>query len=184
MEYNNLNKSYLHLPSCMSNLSKLEILILRGHFGISTGLCKLNNLKELYLAENNLNDDHLPSCLWNLSKLETLFLSSNKLGGHFGISTRLCKLNNLKEFYLAENNLNDDHLPSCLRNLSKLETLFLSSNKLGGHFGISTASSEASGLPQFLMGETMGGAVALKAHLKKPHEWHGVILVAPTHVQR
>lgn len=29
------------------------------------------------------------------------------------------------------------------------------------------------------MGQSMGGAVTVKAHLKKPSEWDGVILVAP-----
>jgi alpha-beta hydrolase superfamily lysophospholipase len=35
------------------------------------------------------------------------------------------------------------------------------------------------GLPCFLFGESMGGAVALKAHLKYPDMWDGAILVAP-----
>lgn len=35
------------------------------------------------------------------------------------------------------------------------------------------------GLPCFLFGESMGGAVALKAHLKNPSMWDGAILVAP-----
>ncbi|KAF9591374.1 hypothetical protein IFM89_004059 [Coptis chinensis] len=39
--------------------------------------------------------------------------------------------------------------------------------------------SEASKLPRFLLGQSMGGAVALKAHLKRPSEWDGVVLVAP-----
>ncbi|KAF9593607.1 hypothetical protein IFM89_024258 [Coptis chinensis] len=39
--------------------------------------------------------------------------------------------------------------------------------------------SEASKLPRFLLGQSMGGAVALKAHLKCPSEWDGVVLVAP-----
>ncbi|XP_057962683.1 caffeoylshikimate esterase [Malania oleifera] len=38
---------------------------------------------------------------------------------------------------------------------------------------------ELRGLPCFIFGQSMGGAVTLKAHLKEPHEWDGVILVAP-----
>ncbi|KAJ4972984.1 hypothetical protein NE237_006158 [Protea cynaroides] len=38
---------------------------------------------------------------------------------------------------------------------------------------------EVVGLPRFIMGQSMGGAVTLKVHLKQPHEWDGVILVAP-----
>jgi acylglycerol lipase len=34
-------------------------------------------------------------------------------------------------------------------------------------------------LPSFLFGESMGGAVALKIHLKEPQEWNGAILCAP-----
>ncbi|KAL4588266.1 hypothetical protein LXL04_001152 [Taraxacum kok-saghyz] len=32
---------------------------------------------------------------------------------------------------------------------------------------------------RFLYGESMGGAVALVAHKKQPHFWHGAVLVAP-----
>lgn len=35
------------------------------------------------------------------------------------------------------------------------------------------------GLPRFIFGQSMGGAVALKANLKEPHQWDGLILVAP-----
>ncbi|XP_057445543.1 caffeoylshikimate esterase-like isoform X2 [Lotus japonicus] len=34
-------------------------------------------------------------------------------------------------------------------------------------------------LPSFLFGESMGGAVALKVHLKQPNAWDGAILGAP-----
>lgn len=34
-------------------------------------------------------------------------------------------------------------------------------------------------LPHFLLGQSMGGAVALKVHLKQQKEWDGVLLVAP-----
>lgn len=38
---------------------------------------------------------------------------------------------------------------------------------------------EIIGLPRFIFGQSMGGAVALKALLKDPHEWDGIVLVAP-----
>ncbi|KAG0600204.1 hypothetical protein M758_11G015300 [Ceratodon purpureus] len=38
---------------------------------------------------------------------------------------------------------------------------------------------ENQGLPSFLFGESMGGAVALKAHLKDSSMWDGAVLVAP-----
>ncbi|KAL9158472.1 hypothetical protein ABFS82_08G071300 [Erythranthe guttata] len=34
-------------------------------------------------------------------------------------------------------------------------------------------------LPSFIFGESMGGAVALKVHLKQPDSWNGAVLVAP-----
>ncbi|XP_054808829.1 caffeoylshikimate esterase-like [Prosopis cineraria] len=34
-------------------------------------------------------------------------------------------------------------------------------------------------LPKFIMGQSMGGAVSLKVHLKEPNDWDGLILVAP-----
>ncbi|XVE72069.1 hypothetical protein DITRI_Ditri11bG0009100 [Diplodiscus trichospermus] len=34
-------------------------------------------------------------------------------------------------------------------------------------------------LPSFLFGQSMGGAVALKMHLKQPNAWNGACLVAP-----
>ncbi|TQD86018.1 hypothetical protein C1H46_028404 [Malus baccata] len=40
--------------------------------------------------------------------------------------------------------------------------------------------SEVKGLPFFVMGESMGGAMSLKIHLKELDKWDGVIVVAPT----
>ncbi|KAJ7943151.1 caffeoylshikimate esterase-like [Quillaja saponaria] len=38
---------------------------------------------------------------------------------------------------------------------------------------------ELRGLPKFILGQSMGGAVTLKALFKEPHEWDGVVLIAP-----
>lgn len=38
---------------------------------------------------------------------------------------------------------------------------------------------EIRGLPHFLLGQSMGGAVAIKALLKEPQQWDGLVLVAP-----
>nr|XP_018679328.1 PREDICTED: caffeoylshikimate esterase isoform X2 [Musa acuminata subsp. malaccensis] len=40
-------------------------------------------------------------------------------------------------------------------------------------------TKEVRGLQHFLLGQSMGGAVALKVHLKQPEVWGGVLLVAP-----
>lgn len=43
-----------------------------------------------------------------------------------------------------------------------------------------TENPEYSTLPSFLFGQSLGGAVALKIHLKQPNAWNdGAILVAP-----
>ncbi|KAG2549931.1 caffeoylshikimate esterase isoform X1 [Panicum virgatum] len=47
------------------------------------------------------------------------------------------------------------------------------------HFAKVKGNPEHSGLPSFLFGQSMGGAVALKVHFKQPNEWNGAILVAP-----
>ncbi|KAL2635175.1 hypothetical protein R1flu_006654 [Riccia fluitans] len=47
------------------------------------------------------------------------------------------------------------------------------------HYSSIKEREEFSSLPLFLMGESMGGAVALKAHLKAPKVFDGAVLVAP-----
>ncbi|KAJ6371059.1 hypothetical protein OIU77_001549 [Salix suchowensis] len=47
------------------------------------------------------------------------------------------------------------------------------------HYSKVKENPEFSSLPSFLFGESLGGAVALKVHLKQPNAWNGAILVAP-----
>lgn len=47
------------------------------------------------------------------------------------------------------------------------------------HFSKKRENPEFCSLPRFLFGQSMGGAVALKVHLKQPNAWNGAILVAP-----
>ncbi|KAM7524210.1 hypothetical protein LguiA_014112 [Lonicera macranthoides] len=47
------------------------------------------------------------------------------------------------------------------------------------HYSKVKDNPEFCNLPSFLFGQSMGGAVALKVHLKQPNEWSGAILVAP-----
>ncbi|KAK3012526.1 hypothetical protein RJ639_009099, partial [Escallonia herrerae] len=47
------------------------------------------------------------------------------------------------------------------------------------HYSKVKESAEFCTLPSFLFGQSMGGAVALKMHLKQPNTWNGAILVAP-----
>lgn len=46
-------------------------------------------------------------------------------------------------------------------------------------YNIIKGRPEIVGLPRFIFGQSMGGAIALKALLKDPNEWDGIILVAP-----
>ncbi|XP_034601279.1 caffeoylshikimate esterase isoform X2 [Setaria viridis] len=52
-------------------------------------------------------------------------------------------------------------------------------NDVAEHFAKVKGNPEHRGLPSFLFGQSMGGAVALKVHSKQPNEWNGAILVAP-----
>lgn len=38
---------------------------------------------------------------------------------------------------------------------------------------------EIASLPFFIFGESMGGAVAIKTHWKRPHSWRGAVFLAP-----
>ncbi|KAL3644664.1 hypothetical protein CASFOL_009844 [Castilleja foliolosa] len=46
-------------------------------------------------------------------------------------------------------------------------------------FTIMKGRPEIRGLPRFIFGQSMGGAIALKALLKAQSEWDGIVLVAP-----
>ncbi|RZC58270.1 hypothetical protein C5167_005570 [Papaver somniferum] len=47
------------------------------------------------------------------------------------------------------------------------------------HYSKIKESMESQNVPSFLFGQSMGGAVALKVHLKQPNAWSGAVLVAP-----
>ncbi|XP_038688724.1 monoglyceride lipase-like isoform X2 [Tripterygium wilfordii] len=47
------------------------------------------------------------------------------------------------------------------------------------HFMTLCEKEENNGKKRFLLGDTMGGAVSLLLHMKKPGFWHGAVLVSP-----
>ncbi|CAN1825172.1 Caffeoylshikimate esterase [Linum perenne] len=53
------------------------------------------------------------------------------------------------------------------------------SSDVADHFSKFKGKPEYRGLRSYLFGQSLGGAVALKVHLKQPKEWDGAILVAP-----
>lgn len=52
-------------------------------------------------------------------------------------------------------------------------------NDVTEHFSKIKEIPEFRGLPSFLFGQSMGGAVALKVHFNQPRTWDGAVLVAP-----
>lgn len=44
---------------------------------------------------------------------------------------------------------------------------------------LAAENPEICNLPSFLFGQSMGGAVALKVHMKQPDAWKGAVLLAP-----
>ncbi|KAF9614255.1 hypothetical protein IFM89_016547 [Coptis chinensis] len=47
------------------------------------------------------------------------------------------------------------------------------------HFSKVKETKKCQNLPSFLLGHSMGGAVALKVHLKQPNAWDGAVLLSP-----
>ncbi|OAY60415.1 caffeoylshikimate esterase [Manihot esculenta] len=52
-------------------------------------------------------------------------------------------------------------------------------NDVADHFSKIKENPKFQRLPSYLFGQSLGGAVALKVHLKQPDAWNGAILVAP-----
>ncbi|CAK7344355.1 unnamed protein product [Dovyalis caffra] len=52
-------------------------------------------------------------------------------------------------------------------------------NDVAEHYSKIKGNPKFRNLPSYLLGQSLGGAVVLKVHLKQPNEWNGAILVAP-----
>eukprot|EP00257_Ricinus_communis_P023681 XP_015583731.1 caffeoylshikimate esterase isoform X1 [Ricinus communis] len=65
----------------------------------------------------------------------------------------------------------DDLVDNVIEQYTKIKSL-LSTVSCNGR-------PELRGLPCFILGQSMGGAITLKVHLKEPHAWDGMILIAP-----
>ncbi|RWR74161.1 putative leucine-rich repeat receptor-like protein kinase isoform X2 [Cinnamomum micranthum f. kanehirae] len=136
------------LPPCSTNLTLLEELSLSGndlgsYSSALTGLCGLRNIRNLNLCSTNLDERAFPLlCLSNLSKLETLSLQDNDLGSYSSALTGICELTALRVLDLSLNKINDHSIPKCWGNLSSLEKLDLSDNKLKSPFNSLTGFCE------------------------------------------
>ncbi len=110
------------------HVSVMEMYLNNLSGSIPPQLCKLSNLKELWLNTNNLSGS-IPSELGNLSNLNYLYLDNNQLSG--SIPSELGNLSNLEILELQDNQLSGS-IPSELGNLSNLEILELQDNQLSG----------------------------------------------------
>ncbi|KAF2301380.1 hypothetical protein GH714_023475 [Hevea brasiliensis] len=101
--------SFTHFLTEISNLSKLELLI---------------------LEDNSLNGTLRVQDLKSFANLQILDLGINELDG--SILPGLCALNRLQEVDLSYNKF-EGSLPPCLQNLTSLRVLDLSQNKFNGN---------------------------------------------------
>ncbi|CAG7903512.1 unnamed protein product [Brassica rapa] len=165
---------YLCIVTELSALVKLKFLDLSGNgfsgsmelqgksvhifnFSIKR-ICKLKNLQELDISQNNLVGE-FPLCLTGLTGLRVLDLSSNQMSGK--LPSSLANLESLEYFSLFDNNFEGFFSLDSLANLSMLKV-----------FGVNSRSnsfqvvSEGSWKPKFQL-----NAIALRSCnlVKVPH---------------
>ena len=119
-----LHRSHLtEIPKELEKLNQLKTLWLSDNqLTDVTGLEKLDQLKKLYLQNNQLTE--LPKGLEKLDQLTYLHLSDNQLADVTGLE----KLNQLKTLWLSDNQLTE--VPKGLEKLTQLEGLLLDANNL------------------------------------------------------
>ncbi|XP_039173468.1 receptor-like protein EIX2 [Eucalyptus grandis] len=96
--------------------------------GISSSLCKLNDLTEINLSKNQLSG-RLPRCWRASQKVKTFVFGDNKLNGQ--ISKSLCHLQQLQVLSLYRNGFSGV-IPNCLSNLQQMTFFDLSHNEFTG----------------------------------------------------
>ncbi|KAL2936344.1 Receptor-like protein 9b [Bienertia sinuspersici] len=133
LDFNSFEPGYFSL-SVLKSLRTLSLTysFLNESMFQAQGICKLRNLVELQLKNNQLYGV-IPSCFKNLSSLQILDLSLNNLKGK--IPEVLSGLRSLKSLILSENHLQGKFSLTYLANLSQLKELKLSSNMLEVGFG-------------------------------------------------
>ncbi|KAL1307356.1 hypothetical protein AAHE18_17G027100 [Arachis hypogaea] len=130
-----LNLSYCQfkgdIPSQISHLSKLQSLDLSWNSGsqIPSSFSNLTNLTSLYLSGSE-SSGSITSWLSNLQHLTHLDLSDNRFNGQF--PKVLGQFTKLQTLILAGNNLGGKLLLSSLANLTQISRLDCSHNKFQG----------------------------------------------------
>ncbi|KAJ0256435.1 Receptor-like protein 13 [Hirschfeldia incana] len=109
LQGNNMNSPFPAKE--LSTLVKLKFLDL-------SGICKLKNLQELDLSQNNLVGE-FPLCLTVMTGLKVLDLSSNQMTGK--LPSSLANLESLEYFSLLDNNFEGFFSLESLANLSMLK---------------------------------------------------------------
>ncbi|KAG2260328.1 hypothetical protein Bca52824_079622 [Brassica carinata] len=134
LRYLDLSYNYFDSLSFLPELGKLtnlELLDL-SHMGLAgeipSSISSLNRLTDLYLYGNELIGSFSP--LLNLSKLSTLNLDDNLFSGEVPCS--LLTMPFLSDIDLSQNHLIDSLETMNCSSSSKLETLYLSNNRLSG----------------------------------------------------
>nr|XP_033511045.1 LRR receptor-like serine/threonine-protein kinase EFR [Nicotiana tomentosiformis] len=125
------NKLQGHMPTCLSNCSKLQILSLsENEFDgpIHSGIGSLSNLQFLYLGSNHFTGI-IPQEIGNLINLALLGMELNQITGYVPIS--IFNISSLQYFTLRKNNLKGS-LPREIGNLTKLQVLHLTENMFTG----------------------------------------------------
>ncbi|KAL1209104.1 Inactive leucine-rich repeat receptor-like serine/threonine-protein kinase [Cardamine amara subsp. amara] len=112
----------------LNQLDQLRVLSFKGNnlFGSVPNLSGLNNLKSLYLNDNNFSGE-FPQSLTSLHRLKTIVLSGNRFSGKIPIS--LLRLSRLYTLYVQDN-LFSGSIPPL--NQRTLRFLNVSKNQLSG----------------------------------------------------
>ncbi|KAH0919314.1 hypothetical protein HID58_026974 [Brassica napus] len=128
-----------------NNMNKLSAMVKLKFLDLS-GICKLKNLQELDISQNNLVGE-FPLCLTGLTGLRVIDLSSNQMKGSWtpkfqlnAIALRSCNLvkvphfllhqKDLRQVDLSDNNISGQFPSWLLANNTKLDVLLLRSNYL------------------------------------------------------
>ncbi|XP_057668841.1 protein flightless-1 [Diorhabda carinulata] len=123
----NTQRNLNNFPTNLENLINLtDIDLAQNNLPkVPDALYSLPNLKRLNLSENEINE--LSSAMETWQKLETLNLSHNQISY---LPASLCKLTALRRFYINDNQLDFEGIPSGIGKLGNLELFSAANNRI------------------------------------------------------